>query len=91
MAPCSSWRSLRQRHPHPVSEASVERDLTGVSAVVVAVLDVILLVALLASGGDFSSTVISLLLLVVGNGCAVLMLWRARRSISRLWLDVTAD
>ena len=81
---------LRQRHPHPVSATSVERDLTGVSAAVVAVLDVILLVGVLASGADFASTVISLLLLVLGNACVVLMLWRARRSISRLWLDVTA-
>lgn len=81
---------LRRRHPHPASEASVERDLTGVFAAVVAVLDVILLLALLASGGGFSSAVISLMLLVVGNGFAVLMLCRARRSISRLWLEVTA-
>jgi hypothetical protein len=79
---------LRQRHPHPASEVSVERDLTGVFAVVVATLDVILLVAVLASGGDFSSVMISMLLLVVGNACVVLMLWRARMSISRLWLEV---
>ena len=79
---------LRRRHPHPASEASVERDLTGVFAVVVATLDVILLVAVAASGGDFSSAVISVLLLVVGNACVVLMLWRARMSISRLWLEV---
>jgi hypothetical protein len=79
---------LGQRHLHPASEVSVERDLTGVFAVVVATLNVILLVAVLASGGDLSSAVTSLLLLVVGNACAALMLWRARRSISRLWLEV---
>jgi hypothetical protein len=79
---------LRQRHPHPASEASIERDLTGVFAVVVATLDVILLVALLASGADFSSAVTSLLLLMTGNACVVLMLWRARRSISRLWFAI---
>jgi hypothetical protein len=52
---------------------------------------VIPLVAVLASGGDFSSAVISMLLLVVGNACVVLMLWRARMSISRLWLEVAGD
>jgi hypothetical protein len=79
---------LRQRHPHPASEASVQSDLTGVFAVVVAVLDVILLVALFVSGQALSSAAIALPLIVLGNACVVLMLWRARTSISRLWLEV---
>ncbi len=80
---------LRRRHPHQSSEASVQRDLTGAFAVVVALLDVILLVVLLATGAGLSSAAIALPLVVGGNVCVVLMLWRARTSISRLWLEVS--
>ncbi len=79
---------LRQRHPHPASDEIVQRDLTQVFGVVVAVLDVIVLVALIASGADLSSAAIALPLIIIGNACVVLMLRRARRSIGRLWLEV---
>lgn len=79
---------LRQRHPHPTSEESLRGDLTSVFAVVVGVLDLLLLVALIATGAGLSSAAIALPLIAVGNACVVLMLWRARRSISRLWLAV---
>ena len=54
----------------------------------VGVLDLILLVALVATGAGLSSAAIAVPLIVVGNACMVVMLWRARRSISRLWLEV---
>lgn len=76
---------LRQRHPHPSSEESVHSDLTSVFGVMVAVLNGIVLVAVIASGAGLSSATIALSLTVVGNACVALMLWRARRSISRLW------
>jgi hypothetical protein len=76
---------LRQRPPHPSSEESVHSDLTSVFGVVIAVLHAILLVVMIASGPGLSSAAIALSLIVVGNACVVLMLWRARRSIGRLW------
>lgn len=79
---------LRQRHPRPTSEVSMHSDLTSVFAVVVGVLNLILFVALLATGAGLSSAAIALPLIVVGNASVVLMLWRARRSISQLWLAV---
>ncbi len=79
---------LARRHPQPTSEASVRRDLTGIFAAVVAVLDVILLVALVAGGDGFSSAAIAVPLIAVGNACVVVMLRRARTSISRLWVEV---
>lgn len=79
---------LRQRHPRPTSEDGMYGDLTSAFAVVVGVLDLIVFVILIATGPGPSSAAIALLLIVVGNACVVLMLWRARRSISRLWLAV---
>ena len=81
---------LRQRHPHPSSEESIQSDLNSVFGVVVAVLDAILLVAMIASGPGLSSAAIALSLIVLGNVCVVLMLWRARRSIGRLWFTAAA-
>lgn len=78
---------LRHRHRHPSSEESVQRDLTAAFGVVVAVLDVILFVTLIANGA-LSPAAIAVPLIVVGNACVVLMLRRARRSISRLWLAI---
>ncbi len=63
-------------------------DLTSVFTVVVGALDLILLVALVATGAGLSSAAVAVPLVVVGNACVVVMLWRARRSISRLWLAV---
>lgn len=80
---------LGRRHPHPASEASVHSDLTAVFVVVVAVLDLILLVALVVSGGGLSSAAIALPLIVVGNACVVLMLRRARTSISQRWSEAS--
>lgn len=79
---------LRQRHPRPTSEESTHRDLTSVFTVVVGVLDLILLVPLIATGAVFSSAAIAVPLIAVGNACVIGMLWRARRSISRLWLEL---
>jgi hypothetical protein len=79
---------LRHRHPRPTSEESMHSDLTSVFTAVVGVLDLILLVALIATGAGLSSAAIAVPLIVVGNACVVLMLWRARRSISRLWLEI---
>ena len=79
---------LRQRHPHPASDEIVQRDLTPVFGVMVAVLDVIVLVALIASGAELSSAAIALPLIIIANACVVLMPRRARRSIGRLWLEV---
>ncbi len=79
---------LGRRHPSPAAEADVERDLTGVFAAVVAVLDVILLLALLAGGDGLTSAAIALPLILAGNAFVVLILRRARMSISQLWLEV---
>ena len=79
---------LGRRHPNPAAEADVERDLTGVFGAVVAVLDVILLLALLAGGDGLTSAAIAVPFIVVGNAFVVLMLGRARMSISRLWVEV---
>ena len=79
---------LRHRHPHPPSEESMQGDLTSAFTVVVGILDLIVFVALIATGAGLSSAPIALPLIVVGNACVVLMLWRARRSISRLWSAV---
>ena len=79
---------LRRRHPHPASEETVQGDLAPVFAGVVAMLDVIVLVALIASGADLAAAAIALPLIIIGNACVVLMLRRARKSISRLWLEV---
>ena len=79
---------LHQRHRHPTSEENMQSDLNSVFTVVVGVLDLILFVALIATGADLSSAAIALPLIVVGNAGVVLMLWRARSSISRLWLAV---
>ena len=87
------WRHLtglscKMTHVPRKGEAVMHSDLTSVFTVVVGVLDLILFVALIATGADLSSAAIALPLIVVGNACVVLMLWRARRSISRLWLAV---
>ena len=79
---------LRQRHPRPTSEESMHGDLTSVFTVVVGVLDLIVIVALLATGAGLSSAAIALPLIVLANVSVIGMLWRARRSISRLWLEV---
>lgn len=79
---------LRHRHSHPTSEESVQTDLTWAFGAVVGALDVFLLVLLIASGQVLSSAAVALPLIVTGNICVVLMLWRARRSISRLWFAV---
>jgi hypothetical protein len=82
---------LMQRHPEPTSEESMRRDLTAAFGVVVGVLDVILLavlVAVMAGGTGLSSAAVSFAALLAGNGCVAVMLWRARASISRLWMEV---
>lgn len=79
---------LRQRHPRPTSEESMRSDLDEVFTVVVGVLDVIIVVALVATEPGFASLAIALPLIVVGNASVIGMLWLARRSISRLWLEV---
>jgi hypothetical protein len=79
---------LRARHPSPTSEESMYGDLTSAFAVVVGVLDLIVVVSLVVARPDLSAAAIALPLLVAGNASVVLMLWRARRSISRLWLAV---
>jgi hypothetical protein len=82
---------LRHRHPHPASEESVRSDLTAAFGVEVAVLDVIVLVVVLASGAGVGSAAVALAGIAAGNGCVLLMLWRARRSIARLWLAVASS
>ena len=80
---------LIHRHREPSSMESVQRDLTAAFAGVVGVLDVILLavlVAVIAGGTELSSAVLSFAALLAGNACVALMLWRARTSISRLWM-----
>jgi hypothetical protein len=42
-------------------------------------------VVLIASGAGLSSAGVAPSLIVAGHACVVVMLWRARRSISRLW------
>jgi len=63
----------------------VERDVTAVFGVVMGVIDVPLFVALFAGGNGWSSIAVSLPFIVAGHACVLLMLWRARRSIHRLW------
>jgi hypothetical protein len=82
---------LRQRHASPTSEESMYGDLTSAFAVVVGVLDVLVLVSLITTGAGLSAAAVALPLIVVGNACVVLMLCRARRSISRVWLAVARD
>jgi hypothetical protein len=82
---------LRRRHPHPASEATVRSDLTAAFGVMVGALDVIVLVAVIASGAGPASAAVALAGIAAGNVCVLLMLWRARRSIARLWLAVAGS
>lgn len=85
---------LMHRHPEPSSEESVHRDLTAAFGVVVGALDVILvvvLVAVMAGGTDVSAAAFSFAALLAGNGCVAVVLWRARTSISRLWIGICHD
>ena len=82
---------LLNRYSQPSSEESVLRDLTAAFSVVVGVLDVILLavlVAVMASGTDVASAALSFAFFLAGNVCVAAMLWRARISITRLWMAV---
>jgi len=69
---------------YPSSEWSVRRDLTAVFGVVVGGLDLILVVTITATA-DLSSLAAALPLILAANGCVVVMLSLARRSIGRLW------
>lgn len=75
---------LRHRHPQPASDEDLRPDLTSAFRFVVGALDLLVVVILVASGAG-SSVVVGVPFLLVANACMALMLWRARRSISRLW------
>lgn len=78
---------LRRRHPHPASAGAVERDLVALFCIIVFVLDVVFLAAVFALGDGFRSVGGSLPLLAVANATVAAVLWRARTSIARAWLE----
>ncbi|MFN2506132.1 MAG: hypothetical protein ABR540_18265 [Acidimicrobiales bacterium] len=85
---------VRWRHPQPSSRRAVERDLTVLFGVVLALLNLAAL-ALLVSLDGWSEIGRELPLVVIGDVCVVVMLWRARSSIAEGWdegdLDDRAD
>ncbi len=78
---------LRRRHRHPASAEAVERDLAALFCIIVFVLDVAFLVAVFTLGDGFRSVVGSLPLLAVANATVAAVLWRARTSVARAWLE----
>lgn len=72
------------RLAHPSAEEAVQSDLRLIFGVVVGLLDTVVLIALVASVTDLSSVAVAVPFIVAGNAGVVLMLCRARISISRL-------
>lgn len=77
---------VERRHPDPSSTDGLQRDLVVVFCVVVAILNVGALLLIVGGGDDGLASVIEYIpLLLVANACLVLMLRRARISITREW------
>ena len=77
---------ISARHPDPASEDEVRDDFRLIFGAIIAVLHGGVLLAL-SVGGELSSIVAWLPFLAAADGAAVPMLWRARRSLGRLWVE----